>query len=250
MSHPEQREFFRLVAEANRGLLNHGRAVEIGSYDVNGTMRSVFEGVEEYVGVDLVHGPGVDVVGYGHEVAEPDASFDVALSGECFEHDPHWRETFANMVRMTRPGGLVAFTCASHGRPEHGTRRSDVTDSPATQAEGMDYYRNLVAADFESLPLEEWFDEWRFWSMPTTFDLYFAGRRAGQGDTGAALPQDADVDRIRRLLPIGHRAIRMPLRVVSKVVHDEDRYQKWVMPYWLFLLRRSEGRHRSARTRS
>jgi len=250
MSHPEQREFFRLVAEANEGLLRGGRVVEIGSYDVNGTMRSVFAVAEQYVGVDLVEGPGVDVVGFGHEIAESDGSFDAALSGECFEHDPHWRETFANMVRMTRPGGLVAFTCASHGRPEHGTRRSDVSDSPGTQAEGMDYYRNLVAADFESLHLERWFDDWRFWSMPTTFDLYFAGRRSGTEDAGAVLPADADVEKIKELLPLSHRVVRLPLRLVSAVVHDEERYQKWVMPYWLFLLRRSTGRHRSVRTRS
>ncbi len=247
MSHPEQLAVFQAVADRNRGFVSGARVLEIGSYDVNGSIRRVFEGAGEYVGVDLAEGPGVDLVAYGHEVDQPDGTYDLTVSGECFEHDPHWRDTFRNMARLTRPGGLVVFTCASHGRPEHGTRRSDVTDSPGTQAEGMDYYRNLVAADFDQLPLAEWFREWRFWYMPTTFDLYFAGVRNGAAST-ATLPLDEDVARIRRLLPWPHRLVRLPLRLTASMVRDQDRYQRLVMPYWLALLRRSTGHHRAGRT--
>jgi SAM-dependent methyltransferase len=248
MSHPEQLAFFSGVAAANTPLLSGGRVLEIGSYDVNGSVREVFAAAGDYVGVDLTEGPGVDVVSFGHEYAAADESFDAAVSGECFEHDPHWRETFTNMVRLTRPGGLVAFTCASHGRPEHGTRRSDITDSPGTQAEGMDYYRNLVAADFDSLPLATWFKDYRFWYQRSTFDLYFAGVRSGEGAPVAALPSDDVVREISRMLPLVHRLIRIPLRATAAVVKDEDRYQRLVMPYWLALLRRSGGHHRAART--
>src|SRR5687767_6017676 len=130
MSHPEQIGFFTALADSNRELLDGCTVLEIGSYDVNGTVREIFSAAKSYVGVDLVEGPGVDVVGYGHEVDQPDGMFDLAISGECFEHDPHWAETFANMARMTRPGGLVAFTCGSRGRPEHGTQRTRADDSP------------------------------------------------------------------------------------------------------------------------
>ncbi len=247
MSHPEQLAFFEAVARRNRDLIQGAKVLEIGSYDVNGSIGKVFAGADEYVGVDLVEGPGVDHVGFGHEVDHPDATYDLTVSGECFEHDPHWRETFENMVRMTKPGGMVVFTCASHGRPEHGTRRSDATDSPGTQAEGMDYYRNLTAADFDALPLGEWFAPSRFWFMPTTFDLYFAGIRTG-ATSSAVLPADEDVAAIRTMLPLAHRLVRLPLRVVASRVKDEDRYQRLVMPYWLFLLRRSGTHHRAART--
>ena len=247
MSHPEQLAFFEAAAKRCGIDVSRARVLEVGSYDVNGSMRKVFEGASEYVGVDLVEGPGVDVVGFGHELDHPDASYDVVVSGECFEHDPHWQQTFANMVRLVRPAGLVAFTCASHGRPEHGTRRSDVSDSPGTQAVGSDYYRNLVAEDFHGLPLAEWFHSWRFWTMPTTFDLYFAGVRA-PADRHVGLPQEDDIARIRRLLPRAHRLVRLPLKIVAAAVHDEDRYQRIVMPYWLFLLRRSTKHQRAART--
>jgi SAM-dependent methyltransferase len=246
MSHAEQLAFFEAVARKNRALITGARILEIGSYDVNGSIRKVFGPAGDYIGVDLTEGPGVDLVGFGHELQHPDGSFDLVLSGECFEHDPHWRDTFVNMVRLTRPGGLVAFTCASHGRPEHGTRRSDVTDSPGTQAEGMDYYRNLVASDFDGLSLDTLFGEWRFWYLKSTFDLYFAGVRAG-ANCGAELPTDQDIAPIRRLLPLLHRVVRMPLRLVAALVHDEDRYQRLVMPYWLMLLRRSQGHQRAAR---
>jgi SAM-dependent methyltransferase len=230
------RAFFELVAQRNAGLVANARAIEIGSCDVNGTLRSAFASAEAYVGVDLEPGPGVDLVAFGHEVDESDGAFDMAVSGSCFEHDPHWRETFTNMVRLTRPGGVVAFTCASTGFPEHGTTRTLVTDSPGTQAMGLDYYRNLEAADFEGLPLSEWLSTWRFWYIPTTMELYFAGVRAG-GDDGR-IPEDAEVHSIHTLMPIQHRAVRFPLRVARMIVRDDERYQRVILPYWHAMHRR------------
>ena len=229
MSHPEQVGFFTLVAEANRALIAGGRVLEIGSYDVNGTIRSLFATADKYVGVDLDHGPGVDVVGFGHEFDDPDDSYDATISGECFEHDPYWRETFQNMARMTRPGGLVAFSCASRGRVEHGTSRTDATQSPGTQAVGLDYYRNLQERDFQSLPLEDVFSEYRFWYMPTHFDLYFAGVKAG--GSGAQLPDDAAVRGLRSLRPKYELIARGPMRLLSKVL-PESRYQSMLVRVW------------------
>ena len=230
------RAFFGLLAQHNSDLVENARAIEIGSYDVNGTLRSTFAGATTYVGVDLEHGPGVDLVAFGHEVDEPDGAFDVAVSGSCFEHDPHWRETFTNMVRLTRPGGLVAFSCASNGFPEHGTLRTMATDAPGTQAVGIDYYRNLAAADFEGLPLDEWFSECRFWFVPTTMELFFAGIRAG--GAGGRIPEDAEIEAIGALMPFQHRAVRFPLRMARRIVRDDERYQRAILPYWQAMHRR------------
>lgn len=238
MSHPEQQAFFAAISRVNRSVVEGGRILEIGSYDVNGTIRNSFAAASEYVGVDLDKGPGVDRVGYGHEVADPDGSMDVTISGECFEHDPHWRDTFANMVRLTRPGGLVAFTCASRGRPEHGTTRTLVVDSPGTQAVGLDYYKNLEEDDFAGFPLDDWFEEWNFWYMPTSFDLYFAGVRRGEGGSVAVMPADSEIEAIRELMPLPHRVVRWPLKVASRMVGDGEPYQRTILPYWLFMLRR------------
>src|SRR5258708_17358138 len=132
MSHAEQHGFFAAVADVNRSLISGAKILEIGSYDVNGSVRSLFAAAGEYVGVDLREGPGVDLVGFGYEIDGPDGRYDVTLSSYGFEHDPRWRETFANMGRMTRPGGPGAVSCASGGRPEHGPTRPDSADSPRT----------------------------------------------------------------------------------------------------------------------
>jgi hypothetical protein len=114
MSHPEQLGFFRAVAEANAPLIAGASVLEIGSYDVNGSIRSMFDAAGKYVGVDLDRGPGVDLVAFGHEVDHPDCTYDITLSGECFEHDQYWRETFLNMVRMTRIQGPARARHAAH----------------------------------------------------------------------------------------------------------------------------------------
>jgi len=132
MSHREQQAFLELVAWANKDLVAGAKVVEIGSYDVNGSMRDLFAAAGSYIGVDLTPGPGVDLVGYGHEVDLPDGSVDITLSRDCLEHDPYWEKTFANMLRMTRPGGVVAFTCAGRGFPEYCTQVTEPTDSPGT----------------------------------------------------------------------------------------------------------------------
>jgi SAM-dependent methyltransferase len=242
VSHSEQVGFFAAVAEANQSLFESEgvRVLEVGSYSVNGTVRDLFPAAE-YIGVDLVDGPGVDVVDYGHELKFPDGHFDAAISGECFEHDPYWRATFENMVRMTRPGGLVAFTCASRGRPEHGTIRTGGAASPGTQAAGLDYYRNLTAADFSGFPLGQMFSAYRFWYLATHFDLFFAGVRAG--DTGASLPDSAAVESLASIMSTGHKLARVPLRMTLKVAPKH--YQSFAAPYWATLhgLKESLLRH-------
>jgi hypothetical protein len=72
------------------------------------------------------------------------------VSTECFEHNPFYLETLVNMIRLTRKGGAVLFTCASRGRGEHGTARTSPDASPGTQTRGWNYYRNLVESDFTS----------------------------------------------------------------------------------------------------
>lgn len=248
VSHPEQIGFFEAVVNANRTFVEGASVLEIGSYDVNGSVRKVFATAERYVGVDLVAGPGVDLVVSGHELDHHDGSYDVAISGECFEHDPHWHQTFSNMVRMTCPGGLVAFSCASRGRPEHGTARTDKALSPGTQAVGMDYYRNLDERDFaEALPLGSMFAAYQFWYLPTNFDLYFAGVKSGtdEGRDRACLPDDAAVKRLRSLMPLQHKAVRAPLRVLSRII-PEPQYQNIVVPYWNTLLRLAPGQQRQS----
>ena len=119
MAHPEQREFILKVKEKYPEFFKGKKVLDIGSLDINGSARDFFDDCD-YTGIDVGEGKGVDIVCPGEEWDAPDQTYDVVLSAECFEHNPNWLETFRNMMRMCKPGGLVFFTCATHGREEHG----------------------------------------------------------------------------------------------------------------------------------
>lgn len=233
MSHAEQLGFVAACVEANRRLVDGAAVLEIGSYDVNGSVRRLFDSATRYVGVDLVAGPGVDLVIAGKDVDAPDGSFDVVLSGECFEHDADWRQTLRAMVRLTRPGGLVIFTCATRGRVEHGTRRTSAADSPGTQALGSDYYRNVDAQEVAVLPLSSWFSSHTLHYAPRAADLYFCGVRAGPNKILCGqLPDSDQVRALADLMPARERLLRAPLRLLARAVTDERRFQAVATRYW------------------
>lgn len=237
MSHPEQLAFIAACVTANADLVRGAAVLEVGSYDVNGSVRSLFADAGRYVGVDLVTGPGVDVVSAGSEFDAPDGSFDITVSGECFEHDPGWEETLAAMVRLTRPGGLVIVTCASRGRIEHGTRRTTAAESPGTQAVGSDHYRNVSRGELEALPLGGWFDEHLVHYAPRAADLYLCGVRAGSvAGTGGRLPDPANVVAAAQLMSRSDRLVRLPVRTLALVVRDERRFQSLATRYWRLVL--------------
>jgi SAM-dependent methyltransferase len=139
MAHPQQQRF---VARAAALVPSGGPLLEIGSLDVNGSVRPLFPRADPYVGIDLTPGAAVDVVASGHDFGR-DEHFATVVTTECLEHDPGWDSTLANIVRVLRPGGALILTCATTGRHEHGTTRTSPTMSPSTN----DHYRNLVAAD-------------------------------------------------------------------------------------------------------
>jgi SAM-dependent methyltransferase len=144
VSHKEQTDFVAAVKDKYPEFFAGKRVLEVGSLNINGTVRDFFADCD-YVGCDLGEGPGVDIVCAGQDLDFPDNSFDTVCSCECFEHNPAYKETFRNMVRMLKPGGLLFFTCATTGRPEHGTKRTTPGDAPFCG----DYYQNLVASDFD-----------------------------------------------------------------------------------------------------
>ena len=147
MAHTEQLEFVKLVRAGFSDFFKSKHVLEIGSLDINGGVRGLFADCV-YTGIDVAPGPGVDIVCQGQDYDAPDSTYDSVICCEVMEHNPHWRETFTNMFRLCKPGGLVVMTCAAPGRPEHGTTRTTPEDSPLTVGIGWDYYRNLTARDF------------------------------------------------------------------------------------------------------
>lgn len=106
-----------LVERQNQALL----IADLGSYDVNGSYRSLFERHPwRYQGLDVSAGPNVDVV-----LADPYCwralagnSIDVMISGQAFEHIEFFWLTALELSRVLKPEGLCCLIAPSSG-PEH-----------------------------------------------------------------------------------------------------------------------------------
>ncbi len=187
MAHFQQLNFAKITAAHLTPNWAKKHILEIGAHNVNGSVKPFFNG-SEYVGVDLSEGENVDIVASGHELTLPEAHFDVAISCECFEHNPEWIETFQNMYRMLKNGGVIIISCASRGRLEHGTTRTCPEVSPGTQTIGWNYYKNLNASDFKkAFPLNEMFESHVFFTNRISNDLYFVGKKSGKNATELTL---------------------------------------------------------------
>jgi SAM-dependent methyltransferase len=175
VAHADQFEFVRLVKQHFPNFFEGGSVLEIGSLDINGSVRSFFSG-KSYTGVDVADGPGVDEVCQGQLVGHPSGTFDVVISCECLEHNPYWVETVSNMLRMTKPGGLVIVSCATTGRAEHGTTKTSKNDSPLSVGIGWEYYRNIPMSTFKrAFNLEYWCEDYVLFPNWHNCDLYFVG---------------------------------------------------------------------------
>src|SRR2546428_3860852 len=100
------------------------RVLEVGSRDINGSLRPIIESLapSEYVGVDAEAGPGVDLVGKVEGIADRfgEDSFDLVISTEMLEHVRDWRIAVSNMKRVCRGNGVIILTTRSIGFQYHG----------------------------------------------------------------------------------------------------------------------------------
>lgn len=130
-----------------------GDILDCGSLDVNGNNRYLRAGFNSsYIGIDIQPGKNVDVVTEVYRYSEYHRNnygrYDLVLCTEMLEHDKHWNWSLGHMVRLLKPHGLLVFTCATIGRPEHGTHRSEPESSPATN----DYYQNVTEEMVREVP--------------------------------------------------------------------------------------------------
>ncbi len=93
--------------------------LEVGSFNVNGSVRPIIEAMEpvKYVGVDREPGDGVDLVADAENLAETldVASWDIVISTEMLEHVMDWAVCVAQMCEMLAPGGTLVLTTRAPG---------------------------------------------------------------------------------------------------------------------------------------
>ena len=172
MAHQQQFNFVSRCQQRYPNAFFKAKVLEVGSLDINGSVRQFFTDCD-YLGIDVGEGKGVDLVCQGQEFKGKSNSFDTAISCECFEHNPYWIKTFENMHRVVKQGGLVVMSCATTGRPEHGTKRTSPQDAPLIE---WDYYKNLTEEYFrEAFDLDKMFSKFEFSTNSQPYDLYFYG---------------------------------------------------------------------------
>jgi hypothetical protein len=115
--HVEAYQFVRRVLSAQaEGFRGH--VVEVGSRDINGSVRPLFRGAASYVGVDLTYGPGVDVVADAMTFT-PEVAPDIVVCCEVLEHDPTPAALVDRMQHWVSGAGLLIVTCATEPRAPH-----------------------------------------------------------------------------------------------------------------------------------
>jgi ubiquinone/menaquinone biosynthesis C-methylase UbiE len=93
--------------------------LDVGSMDINGTLREFVPDSSSYVGADRESGPGVDVIlGNIKYLPFDHDSFDLVISTSCLEHDPQFWTTFYEMCRVVKRGGFIYLSAPSNG-PVH-----------------------------------------------------------------------------------------------------------------------------------
>jgi SAM-dependent methyltransferase len=103
--------------------LGGSRVLDVGSLDVNGTYKPIFQRGPEwtYVGLDIEKGKNVDRVCPEIPWDLPDPPFDAIISGQCLEHVERPWLLVPEMARHLRRGGrmivIAPFIIHEHRYP-------------------------------------------------------------------------------------------------------------------------------------
>lgn len=92
------------------------KIVEIGSQDVNGSLRELLPVNVKYTGVDFVAGKNVDVVlEEPYKLPFENESADIVVCSSCLEHSDFFWVTFMEMLRILKPSGVCYINVPSNG---------------------------------------------------------------------------------------------------------------------------------------
>jgi SAM-dependent methyltransferase len=103
----------RRIVDEN-GLTAKAPVLDVGSRYVNGTTRDLFT-TDDWTGLDMIDGTNVTVLSSSHEMPFDDEHFDLVVSTEMLEHDPHPDLTLAEMNRVLAAHGDLILTARGPG---------------------------------------------------------------------------------------------------------------------------------------
>jgi SAM-dependent methyltransferase len=90
--------------------------VDVGSQDVNGSLRIVAPPNCRYIGLDFAPGKGVDLILEDpYQFPLEDGVADAVVSSSCLEHSQMFWLTVLEAFRILKPGGLLYINVPSNG---------------------------------------------------------------------------------------------------------------------------------------
>lgn len=139
------------VKKAKKDFIKSPRKIlEIGSLDINGGVRKFFTDANEYVGIDMQEGKGVDKVLEAHDILKvwPKENFDIVLCLEMLEHDNAFWKTINDIHKILKRGGFLIISTPTFGFPLHRYPKDYFRF-------GEDAYREIFFKGFEIIRLSE-----------------------------------------------------------------------------------------------
>jgi SAM-dependent methyltransferase len=90
--------------------------IEIGSQDVNGSIRQFSPPNFNYIGVDFVNGKGVDVLlSDPYKLPFENNSADIIVTSSCLEHSELFWVLYLEMMRVLKEDGILYINAPSNG---------------------------------------------------------------------------------------------------------------------------------------
>jgi SAM-dependent methyltransferase len=123
---------------------NLGSVLELGSLNVNGTIRDAVSSTS-YLGVDQQAGDCVDKV--ISDISELTGLYDSIICCETLEHDTNPWRTVTHLKSLLRPQGTLIISTPTYGFPEH---RYPID----CYRFGMDAYTHFLFKDYRMIALD------------------------------------------------------------------------------------------------
>jgi SAM-dependent methyltransferase len=90
--------------------------VDVGSQNINGSLRDCAPTYCQYIGLDFCAGLGVDlVIENPYQLPLDDGTVDAIVCSSVFEHSDFFWELFLEMLRILKPDGLIYLNVPSNG---------------------------------------------------------------------------------------------------------------------------------------
>ena len=143
--HPQALDWIARQSEQ----LDPDRILDVGGRDINGSPREMFPADADYVVVDLIDHPSVDVIGgiLDFDADDLGGEFDCIIYAEVAEHSCEWRDHIDHLFDLLVPGGTLIITAANLTRLPH----SALDGGPIRDAE---HYENIDPDELRDLLYE------------------------------------------------------------------------------------------------